>query len=457
MPNHMTPAPYHDIICGRNKISPITGGMTAVRVTYRAECTYHPGDTPTTCWPVQGSSGVLLCFDCFMDNTSCSPGRPLCTDCWTQVDDDGYCNCMDESDDEPRFDPDYDDPYEEDPPAGPEPEKEEVTDDDPDVPMNSLLFRSLANRPMRMVSFEQEIGLGGNYIAEQLHEAGFGTPDHMVNYHASHEWERIQNQPRPFVFVEEDTSVAAELVWSCMDLDTPDHAEKLATGLELIREAMKEKRVRLDMRCGGHIHVDCSDYMPKNTASCYHLGCYLEDTIFRLASANWKCHRTEIAQENYSPPIYKGALRNADALLNAGRDRTWLNFQHLLNARSQRACVCGAAAYGLWDECSCNVRQCTIEFRVFNTTANPVKLRAYIALCVGIVQYARDNDVTPDKFPVFEWSHNSGTLEMGKSLERLDFIMTQLPMEDADRKAIMYCVERSSLKPCLDAIGRKES
>jgi len=44
-----------------------------------------------------------------------------------------------------------------------------------------------------------------------------------------------------------------------------------------------------------------------------------------------------------------------------------------------------------------------------------------------------------------------------KSIERLDFILNQLPMEEADRKAIMYCVKRSSLAPCLDGIERKES
>lgn len=398
----------------------------------------------------------MLCVDCFDDTNGVNPERDICIDCWSHVDEDGYCNC--EEVPEPQYDPEMD--YDMAPAARAEPEKEETTDDDPDVPMNSLLFRSLSNRPMRMVSFEQEIGLGGNYIAEQLHDAGFGTADHMVEYHASHNHEpgrRPEGTPRPFVTVEEDTSVAAELVWSCMDLDVPDHATKLEDGLELIRQAIRQKRLKLDMRCGGHIHVDVSDYVPRNAASLYYLGCYLEDTVYRLSSANWKCHRTEIARENYAPVVRKGAVRTSDALMLAGADRSWLNFTHLINARSGRSCGCGAAAYGLWDECTCPVRQCTIEFRVFNTTANPIKLRAYIALCVSMIQYARDNTVTGEKFPEFAWNGRSDDLHMGKSIERLDFIMTQLPMEDADRKAIMYCVKNSSLAPCLDAIERKES
>jgi len=389
-----------------------------------------------------------------MDATGMNPHDILCADCMTTVDGDGYCNCNEDS--EPG-DPFYEDDYGPPEPAeSNEPEAKEVTDDDPDVPMNSLLFRSLPNRPMRMVSFEQEIGLGGNYIAEMLSDIpGFNTPDHMVGYHHSREYGR--GNRKPFVTVEEDASVAAELVWSCMDLDTPAHAEQLQTGLEVIRTAIREKRVRLDMRCGGHIHVDVPDYTPPNAASLYYLGCYLEDTVYRLASANWKCHRTEIARENYAPPVRKGAQRTGDALMFAGMDRSWMNFQHLFNARGPRSCGCGSAQYGLWDECTCPVQQCTVEFRVFNTTANPIKLRAYIALCVGMIQYARDNLVTLAKFPEFAWQGSTTELNIGKSIERLDFIMTQLPMEDADRKALMYCVKRSSLAPTLEAIERKES
>lgn len=411
----------------------------------------YQADNPTICWPADLTHGILLCEDCFRDCTSLDPHEINCADCFGWVNHEGYCNCPDEAYDED--DNNYNDPdrYASDEPVpSSEPEAAEVTDDDPDVPMNSLLFRSLPNRPMRMVSFEQEIGLGGNYIAEQLHEQGFpATPDHMVEYHASRT-HRARGL-RPFVTVEEDTSVAAELVWSMMDLDTPKHAEQLQAGLEIIRTAIRKNRVRLDMRCGGHIHVDVPDYVPINAARLYYLGCYLEDTVFRLASANWKCHRTEIARENYSPPVRKGAVAVGDALIFAGMDRSWMNFQHLMNARSGRSCGCGASQYGLWDECSCPVQQCTVEFRVFNTTANPIKLRAYIALCIGMVQYARDHEVTPDKFPEFSWRGSAPELQVGKSIERLDFIMSQLPMEDADRKAIMYCVRQSSLKPCLEA------
>jgi len=450
VPNHLHVRSNPDLSCGQWSMSGATGLLSGVRAIHQVPCHYHE-QRRTTTYPIDLTHGRMVCEDCFMDNTGLNPHDILCASCMSTVDDDGYCNC----------DPDnYADRYEDmndEPGTAVEPEKEETTDDDPDVPMNSLLFRSLPNRPMRMVSFEQEIGLGGNYIAEQFAEAGFGTPDHMVDYHASHNWERNHVGPKPLVFVEEDASVAAELVWSCMDLDTEAHVKTLESGLEMIRTAIKQKRVKLDMRCGGHIHVDVRDYVPKNAASAYFLGCYLEDTVYRLGSANWKCHRTEVARENYAPIVRKGALETRDALLYAGGDRAWMNFGHLLAARGGRNCGCGASTYGLWDECTCTPRQCTIEFRVFNTTANPIKLRAYIALCVGMIQYAKDHDVRPDKFPAFEWSGKSDNLEIGKSLERLDFIMNKLPMEDTDKKAILYCVKNSSLAPCLEAIERKEN
>ena len=346
------------------------------------------------------------------------------------------------------YDDGYDAPDEWAPDVRHEPEADITTDDDPHVPMGSLLFANLPNRPMRMVSFEQEVGSGGNYLAEMLHEIGLSAEDYMRGYHSSRE-----DSDGGFVSVEEDSSVAAELVWSKMELFLPTEAEKLAQGLETVRKAMREDRVKLDMRCGGHLHVDVPDYGVADTGSMYHLWAYLEDTVYRLGAANWPRHRTEVAHHNYAPPIPKGATNTSQALYALQRDdRSALNFGNLLQART--TCRCGAGNFGLWEECTCDMsrRVCTLEFRVFNTTANPIKLRAYIALCVGMVQYAKDNTITPARYPVFEWNGSSDVVDVDRSVERLRFILDKLPLEAADRQAIMYCVERSSLAPCIEKL-----
>lgn len=313
--------------------------------------------------------------------------------------------------------------------------------DDPDVsgPRNGLLFTELPNRPLRLVSCEQEVTLGGSYIAEALFTAGLSGAPYMMDYHS--EQRRGSPTSRGFCRVEEDASVAGEIIWPKLQLDSPSVAKRLHQGIELVREARRQDLIKIGMAAGFHIHVDATDLTAHDLSSVYHLWCHVEDTMYRLASANWACHRDEATGAAYASAVKKGMKRCTEVA--QGNDaHGGLNLGNAFQAR--RNCECGASGLGLWHECSCALPKCTVEFRVFNATVNPIKWRAYIALSLAIVTYAKGRTINAETHPEFGWLGTNGQ-DVERSRATLDFILRKLPMEPEDRKAVRYCAKRSSL------------
>ena len=315
--------------------------------------------------------------------------------------------------------------------------------DDPGANTSRLHVKRLTNRPTRMTSVEIEVGMGGNYLAEKLHDAGLSDYGYMGGYH--------DMDDSSFVRVEEDSSVAAEVIFSRMRLDGGD-AAKFEQGIGIIRQAINDNRSKLDMRCGLHIHVNLGHdgatpcYGMDDVASLYHLWNYVEDTIFRLGAANWRGHRSEFGND-YAPKTVKGFRRAAEVGQHMTRSRGALNLSNYLGARHN--CRCGAFDFGNWRECTCDLGRSTVEFRVFNTSANTRKIRAYVALCQALVAAASAKRYGPDEYPAFEWTE-SGEVDVSASKERLEFILNELPLTNDERQDILYCAEKSSLSAVLD-------
>lgn len=331
-------------------------------------------------------------------------------------------------------------------------EAQETTDDEVRIPSSPLALAVLPNRPARLLSFEQEVGRGGNYIAEQLHLGGFASDRYVHGYHHRHE------ARGDMVWVEEDGSVAAEVIWSKLDLTDANVARRFEDGLEVIRNGIRGGEVKLDMRCGLHIHVGLGydallgtpAYGSRSVESLYHLWNHLEDTMYRLASANWRCHRTEVAESNYAPPTRKGlvGVTQVGDAFQTGRGA--LNLSNYLSARGE--CNCGAFRFAAWEECVCELRMPTVEFRVFNASANKRKLRAYGALCLAMVAYAEQHKVQPNTHPVLGWERATELLNVEESKQRLAFILDELPMTREERLDVVYCAEKSSLREVVDAM-----
>jgi len=300
----------------------------------------------------------------------------------------------------------------------------------------ALLLPEIEGRKSRLISWEQEVGAGRNDIAAAMYEAGFSSHSAPVEYHYSSD---------SFVSVERDSTVNGEVIYSKLALADPAMALKAEEALGIVRDAIKSGVSKLDMRCGFHIHVDAKGYGMNQVENLYHLWNYLEDTIYRLAAANWSTHRTLVAYDDYAPAVRKGLQGKAQIGSGLSSGRNGLNFSNFLNARSY--CRCGAFEFAAWEDCRCNLPKCTIEFRVFNATANLRKIHAYSALSLAMVEFANKRLARSFDRP-FSWTRMAELPKQHKerSKRNLDVIFNRLPLTDKERENILYCVENSSLK-----------
>ncbi len=353
---------------------------------------------------------------------------------------------------EPDYDPWDTDEYHEDD-SGYSEERE-----DNDVRGIVPTLHTNIGRTIPPISFEQEFSGDGDKVARALYEEGFAIHPHAEAYHNSEG--RYNSDSRRMCYVETDSSCGYELIFDRINLRSREEAERVSQVQTILRRLKAEGTIRLNARCGFHAHVDVSDWGMKEIVSGYHGWNYLEDTAFRFASAFWESHRDEETGSTYSAPVPKGHFgrREIGRILSNRRDS--LNFSPILSARGN--CVCNATFYEDWENCTCDVRQPTLEFRVFNATLNPRKVRAYLAFCVAFVNKAKSFDFTPGDFPEMRWqgTHNKTPLIIGNeeidwlnaSVERIKFIMNEFPLTNAEKDDILYCLKNSSLSEAAERI-----
>jgi hypothetical protein len=314
----------------------------------------------------------------------------------------------------------------------------------------------LEERGARLISFEQEVGKGGRYLASQLYAAGYANSDSIRGYHSG-------ETTGGFVYVEQDASVDAEVIYSRMRLDSLDGAARFESALNVVRQAIKDGESKLDMRCGGHVHVSIGGselssaqrYGMHDVESLYHLWNHVEDVMYRLGSANWRTHREIIAGHGYAEPTQKGMTERGRGRFGRHMEtsRSSLNFSNYLAARG--SCRCGAFAFEDWSSCECELPKATVEFRVFNATANLRKIHAYTALCLALVEYAKHNRCTEQTHPRGDWTRAEHVGNAGMAREALRFILWDLPLTHEERQDIRYCAENSSLRDVLAELPRQ--
>lgn len=333
-------------------------------------------------------------------------------------------------------------------PGGTESSSDDVTARaEDDAPPPGTLLEPIGTRAPRLVSFEQEIGGDGHALAAALFEEGHSQYDRMRGYHSS--------DGRGWLHVEDDSSVDGEVIYSRLRLNRRGVARQVEQALGVVQDHIAEGTVSLDQRCGFHVHVGLGfDVLPSSgnpiraysmdqVRSLYHLWNYCEDTVFRLASANWKRHRSDHGN-NYAPETDKSLSdsnrRNmGDTLANY---RGALNLSPYLNARHN--CGCGATFWSAWDECDCALGKPTVEFRVFNGTANTRKVRAYTALSLALVGYAAERPIVEGELAIHPW-RGSTQIDEDASGEVLGFILNDLPLTDAERADVTYCAANSMM------------
>lgn len=317
-----------------------------------------------------------------------------------------------------------------------------------DRPPPATILPRVDGRASRLVSFEQEIGGDSRELARAFHAEGLSPFDTVLAYHSG------SNYDSAWLYVEDDSTVDGEVIYSRLRLDRLAVARKVEDALGVVHEHIVDDLVGLDSRCGFHVHVgvgfdaggdyeggEIRAYSMDDVRSLYHLWNHCEDTMYRLASANWKRHRSDHGND-YAQPIGKGY--DSGSVIgfgsNLARARCGINFGPYLGARGH--CGCSAAVYGAWSECTCALGKPTVEFRVFNATANTRKVRAYTALSLALVGFATQESVTPETFPIRPWRGSSNMLA-DESAGVLRFMLEDLPLTADERADVIYCAETS--------------
>lgn len=330
----------------------------------------------------------------------------------------------------------------------------ESFDEDADMTNKAMQIPTIPGREnVRQCGIEIEGANGtsnGDELALALYGAGLSAIDEMAGYH--------HGNGSGFAHVERDSSVDWEVVIGPLNPAHQGQVRNLNSVVRIIREHIKDGRLGLDLRAGCHIHVEAARTSLTGAFNLNTLFAYLEDVIFRLAAARWPVHRA-IMDTHYTAPIPKDLrkLQFARAHNNDEDARYYaLSFQNYFS-RVLGNCHCGAVRYDSWEECACDLGKCTFEFRVFNTTANPRKLHAYMALAQSLVAKAMslgDLDNASDTFPALEFRtrrfkdmpETEQEEITGLWRDRLAWMFNELPLTDAEKESIAYCIRHSELE-----------
>lgn len=299
------------------------------------------------------------------------------------------------------------------------------------------------------IEIEGANGTGnGNDLAHALYENDLSETDEMTGYHGGRD--------TGFAHVERDSTVDWEVVMGPLNAADPDEVLLVNQTMRTIRTMVKDGKLGLDLRAGCHIHVEAARVSLDGAFNLNTLFGYLEDVMFRLGAARWPIHRA-IANDEYTIPVLKEERRLAFARFHEREDTHHyaLSFSNYF-ARMLNNCQCGAIRYDSWEDCTCSLGKCTFEFRVFNTTANPRKLHAYLALCQAMVAKAIELGRLSDplgEFPTQQF-YAGRFKDMAPGLQestvsewqsRLHWMFRELPLTDEEKSSLAYCVRHSEL------------
>lgn len=321
---------------------------------------------------------------------------------------------------------------------------------DPNLQPVSFLLEDVPGRVNRRIGLEIEGGGNGGVLANALYEVEASHENHSVGYHA-----QTRNGGNRFT-VESDATVDWEMVSPVLDLRETGDADLAQRAISTLWNLSQGNELWHDYRAGLHIHVGAEHISIAQAYRLGHLWNFVENAVFRLSAAKWGHHRIHEQGTSFCQPLPKGfknRLEFSRTINRAGRYAA-LSFQNYLSGHMSN-CSCGAVQFDSWDVCECeSLGKCTFEFRVFNATSNPLKLKAYIGLVQALVNYAIEMDPLTDeeweaRFPAQGYTDSDHTpyseSQSQGLLDALRFIFTDLVLSEAERDALAYCVEESDL------------
>lgn len=319
------------------------------------------------------------------------------------------------------------------------------------TPLQQYIIEPLPNRPVRLVSMELEFCQGpsnpagtrpGDVLAQRLYDSGLTPYNQQMRYHCG-----MHNHP---AHVENDSSVdGGELILNRLRLDQAEDAGHFASILSLTQTMLEEQRLVFNARCGVHTHVDMHGYGILDARNLVTLYNYLEDVIYRFASAGYRDHRALINGSDYARPLLKGEWPTARefgvSYLQQANHRDSLNMEHFFKA--WQLCQCGAIQFGSPDECTCNRPKCTAEWRVFNGTNDPRTLWAWIVFVQSLTAWCQNRELNPSEFEPLGFENGINFMEesLGDAhhnlieawKSRLDWIFRNLVFTEQEQQTIL--------------------
>jgi hypothetical protein len=229
-----------------------------------------------------------------------------------------------------------------------------------------------------------------------------------------------------------------ELVSPPLDFDTPADREQVNRAFAALQIA----GAATDASAGIHVHVDASDLTAAQVANVGRFFAKFEDQIYRIGSSGWQQIR-QSGINNYCKPMDFELIRRLTRVRDQdGFYRAW--YGSVSAGRSARTDhYHGSRYHGLNLHSWCY--RGTIEFRIFNSTLNAERAQAYIALCVAIVQDAREGFRRSTGKSFVLGSMANGTVKPESALLRLQQVLrtnskdTKILMSKEDWKLIRKC------------------
>lgn len=247
--------------------------------------------------------------------------------------------------------------------------------------------------------------------------------------------------------VKRDGSVqrGGELVSPPLNFDDPEAREQVTRAVLCLQRA----GARPHHSAGIHVHIearheDGSQMTGREIASVVRFTYKFEDAIYRIASSGWETIRP--GARTYALPIPEATAR---ALMECKEReevfRVWSGYPARIRTRGPNASHYGRRFTQEMERyAATNLRAIsahdTIEFRYFNSSVNPDRVQAYIALCMAIVQDARNGFSRSVKK-----SYKLGAMYYGHAKPEAVFLRLQQILR-SDSKDSKICMSESDWK-----------
>ncbi len=317
------------------------------------------------------------------------------------------------------------------------------------IPEDAFLFENRPNRPVRMCSVELETIGAGNLLAETLGSRELSEYSNITGYHEGSQ--ASSNDRYGFCHVERDSSLGpggGELILEKMDLTDAVEAANAREALTIVND-LRDNGLVINHRCGTHVHISALQFGITHTRNLATLANYLEDPLYRVASARYNSHRGLRYAGKIDKTAYTTNREFGVRFLQENGHGHALNVSGYWQA-VRNGCRCGAAVVGEYETCVCNLNRCTFEFRHFNGTANWRKLHGYIAICQGLVGFSRivEHALDPHELPPLEYNFNVPVApELLESWdERLRWLLKNIWFSPEERESVYYLANNCEMQ-----------